>query len=159
MEPSGAENKPTPSRWPVSEMLLRGTFGTETVVERRLVARNKLMGALVFVAVMAEYMHPTAITKTIALLLTAALCTYYAWEKRKYFLSLDELPQRIELEGMAWAYSIGVLAALWLGSVGYVISLRWPVTEKLLSPAPYFLLAIVLALVKGIYRYVASRRY
>ena len=57
------------------------------------------------------------ITAEIAFFVVAATCTYYAWEKRKYFLSLDELPRRIEMEGMAWAYSIGLLAALWLAAL------------------------------------------
>ena len=154
--PSNSENK---SRWPVSDMLLRGTFATRTVAERRLVVRNRIVGALIFVAVMSARVYPKRITAEIAMFLTAALCTYYAWEKRKYFLSLDELPRRIEMEGMAWAYSIGVLAALWLAGIGYAVSLRWPLTPKPLFWAPFLLLALVLALVKGFYRYFASRRY
>jgi hypothetical protein len=93
------------------------------------------------------------------LFLPAVLCSYYAWEKRKYFLSLDELTQRIELEGMAWAYSLGVLVALWLGGICYAVSLRWPLDPKVLSWQPFFLVAIVLATIKGTYRYFATRRY
>ena len=63
------------------------------------------------------------------------------------------------MEGMAWAYSIGLLAALWLASIGYVISTHWPLDPKLLFWAPFLLLAIVLGLVKGLYRYFAARRY
>jgi hypothetical protein len=154
--PTDSENK---SQWPVSDMLLRGTFATQTVAERRLVVRNKIIGALLFVSVMAARIHPTRITAEIALFMTAGLCTYYAWEKRKYFLSLDELPRRIEMEGMAWAYSIGLLAGLWLAGIGYAVSQRWPLDPKLLYWAPFLLVAILLGLVKGLYRYFAARRY
>jgi hypothetical protein len=74
-------------------------------------------------------------------------------------LSLDELTRRIELEGMAWAYSLGVLAALWAGGICYALSLRWPLDAKLLSWKLFFLFAIALATIKGIYRYFATRRY
>ncbi len=154
--PTDSENK---SRWPVSDMLLRGTFATQAAAERRLVVRNKIVGALIFVAVMSERVYPKRITAEIALFVVAAACTYYAWEKRKYFLSLDELPRRIEMEGMAWAYSIGLLAALWLAGIGYAVSLHWPLDPKLLFWVPFLLLAVVLGLVKGLYRYFASRRY
>ena len=158
MQPNHPESNPTPSRWPVSEMLARGTFGTDTAAERRLVTRNKIIGALIFVSVMACRVYPKPITATCTFFLLAALCTYYALEKRKYLLSLDELPRRIELEGMAWAYSISLLAALWLAAIGYAVSLRWPLNPRLLSWVPFLLLVIVLGLVKGIYRYFASRR-
>jgi len=160
MTPTDSGNpSPTPSRWPISEMLLRGTFATQTASERRLVVRNKLIGALLFVTVIAMRIHPTRIMVEITLFVTASLCTYYAWEKRKYFLSLDELPRRIEMEGMAWAYSIGVLASLWLAGIGYAVSLHWPLDPKLLSWVPFLLLGLVLTLVKGLYRYFAARRY
>jgi hypothetical protein len=154
--PTDSENK---SRWPVSDMLLRGTFATQTTAERRLVVRNKIVGALVFVSVMSARIYPKRITAEIALFVLAAACTYYAWEKRKYFQSLDELPRRIEMEGMAWAYSIGLLAALWLAGIGYAVSLHWPFDPKLLFWVPFLLVAVVLGLVKDLYRYFASRRY
>jgi len=159
MHPNHPESNPAPSRWPISEMLARGTFGTNTSAERRLVIRNKIIGALIFVSVMACRVYPKPITAMCTFFLVAVLCTYYALEKRKYFLSLDELPRRIELEGMAWAYSIGVLLALWLGGIGYAVSLRWPLDPKLLSWMPFLLFAVVLASVKGVYRYFAARRY
>jgi len=96
---------------------------------------------------------------SISALVPAVFCTYYAWEKRKYFLSLDELTQRIELEGMAWAYSLGVLAALWAGGIVYAVSLRWTLNPKIIPWMPLFLFAILLATVKVTYRYFATRRY
>ena len=159
MQSNHPESNSTPSRWPVSDMLVRGTFGTNTSAERRLVIRNKIIGALIFVSVIACRVYPKPITATCTFFLVAALCTYYALEKRKYFLSLDELPRRIELEGMAWAYSIGVLLALWLGGIGYAVSLRWLLDPKMLSWMPFLLFAVVLASVKGVYRYFAARRY
>jgi hypothetical protein len=159
MQSNHPESNSTPSGWPVSDMLVRGTFGTNTSAERRLVIRNKIIGALIFVSVIACRVYPKPITATCTFFLVAALCTYYALEKRKYFLSLDELPRRIELEGMAWAYSIGVLLALWLGGIGYVVSLRWLLDPKMLSWMPFLLFAVVLASVKGVYRYFAARRY
>ena len=154
--PTDSENK---SPWPVSDMLVRGTFATQTTAERRLVVRNKIVGALVFVSVMSARVYPKRITTEIALFVLAAACTYYAWEKRKYFKSLDELPRRIEMEGMAWAYSIGLLAALWLAGIGYAVSLHWPFDPKLLFWVPFLLVAVVLGSVKDLYRYFASRRY
>jgi|SRR5271156_1696174 len=150
------------SRWPISEMLARGTFGTGTPAERRLILRNWIVcGVLLGWALtgMTTHAHPKPFMRLIALFAAAALCTYYAMEKRKYFLSLDELTQRIELEGMAWAYSLGVLAALWAGGIAYAVSLRWPLDLKFPSWAVLFLFAVVLATIKGTYRYFAARRY
>jgi len=149
----------SPSKWPVNEMLVRGTFATHTNAERRLVIRNKMIGALIFVTVMATRLYPKPVMAVITLFVLAASCTYYALEKRKYFLSLDELPRRIEMEGMAWAYAIGVLVALWLGGIGYAVSLRWTLNPKLLSWVPFIAFAVILATVKGMYRYFATRRY
>jgi hypothetical protein len=104
-------------------------------------------------------MRPKPVMGSITLFLPAALGTYYTVEKRKYFLSLDELTRRIELEGMAWAYSLGVLAALWVGGIGYAVSLYWPLDTKLLSWVPFFLFAVVLATIKGTFRYFATQRY
>ncbi len=150
------------SRWPTSEMLARGTFATGTAAEKRLISRNRIVLGVILAWVIigkVTHMRPKPVMGSITVFLPAALCTYYAWEKRKYFLSLDELTRRIELEGMAWAYSLGVLAALWVGGIGYVVSLYRPLDAKLLSWAPLFLFAIVLATIKGTYRYFATRRY
>jgi len=157
-------DNPSPARshWSVSEMLLRCTFGTRTPAERRLILRGKIVGALILgwlLVGIITHMHPKPLMGVITLFLPAAFYTYYALEKRKYFLSPDELPRRIELEGMAWAYSVGVLATLWLGAIGYVVSLQWPLDPKLLAWVPFFLFGAFLASVKGAYRYFASRRY
>jgi hypothetical protein len=150
-----------PSRWPIGQMLMRGTFGTRTPAEKRLASRSNITFALLVAWLfLGRAAHlSSSVTRATTLFLAAAVCTFYAWEKRKYFLSLDELPRRIELEGMAWAYSLGVLAALWAGAIGYVLSLRYPLDASLLSWAPFFLLAIILAAVKGTFRYFATRRY
>ncbi len=150
------------SHWPIREMLARGTFGTGTAAEKRLISRSRIVFGVSLAWIIIEivtHRQPTPGMRPITVFLPAALCTYYALEKRKYFLSLDELTRQIELEGMAWAYSLGVLLALWVGGVGYVVSLYRPLDAKLLSWAPLFLFAIVLATIKGTYRYVASRRY
>lgn len=157
-----SQRKEPISRWPISEMLFRGTYGTGTPAEKRLILR----GTIIFGVVLGwaflrtgSHTHPRPVMRAITLFLPAVLCSYYALEKRKYFLSLDELSRRIELEGMAWAYSLGVLAALWAGGICYALSLRWPLDAKLLSWEPFFLFAIALATIKGIYRYFATRRY
>jgi hypothetical protein len=150
------------SRWPTSEMLAYGTFGTPTPAEKRLKLRNRILAAvwLTWLIVWAwGGRHPIPMMDSISAFLPAAFCTYYAWEKRKYFLSLDELTQRIELEGMAWAYSLGVLAALWVGGLVYAASLRWTLNSKVVSWMPFFLFAIFLATIKGTYRFFATRRY
>jgi hypothetical protein len=103
--------------------------------------------------------HPKPVMDSISAFLPAVFCTYYAWQKRRYFLSLDELTQRIELEGMAWAYSLGVLAALWVGGTVYAASLRWTLNPKVVPWMPFFLFAIFLATIKGTYRFFATRRY
>jgi len=154
-------NKPI-SRWPICEMLLRGTYGTGTPAESRLILRSRIVfGVVLGWAILGResHAHPNPVTRVITVFLPAVLCSYYAFEKRKYFLSLDELTQRIELEGMAWAYSLGVLAALWAGGICYALALRWPLDASLLSWRLFFLFAIALAAIKGIYRYFATRRY
>jgi hypothetical protein len=150
------------SRWPTSEMLARGTYGTGTAAEKRLISRNRIVLFVVLAWVLigkVTHIDSKLVTRSITVFLPAALCTYYALEKRKYFLSLDELTRQIELEGMAWAYSLGLIAALWAGGIGYTVSLYRPLDAKLLSWAPFFLFAIVLATIKGTYRYFATRRY
>lgn len=160
--PENPPNQQSP-RWPISQMLRRGTFATGTAAEKRLVLRNRIVcGVLLVWALISRFVmhtHISPVMREIPLFLPAVLCTHYALEKRKYFLSLDELTRRIELEGMAWAYSLGVLAALWVGGIGYVASRHYALDPKLLSWAPFFLLALFLAMVKGAYRYVATRRY
>jgi hypothetical protein len=152
---------PEHSRWPLGQMLMRGTFNTGTRAEKRLVRSSNV----IFIIFMAWAFLGTAlhlhasVMRAGTLFMPAIGCTYYAWEKRKYFLSLDELPRRIELEGMAWAYSLGVLASLWLGAIGYAVSLRYTLDPKLLAWLPLFLFGMLLATIKGAYRYFATRRY
>ncbi len=105
------------------------------------------------------HMQPEPLMGTVTLFLPAALCTCYALEKRRYHLSLDELTRRIELEGLAWAYSLGVLLWLWAGAVGYAVSPRWPLDRKVLSWMPFFVVAVILATIEGAYRHFAARRY
>jgi hypothetical protein len=163
MTPNNSENpSPVQSRWPISEMLWRGTYGTQTEAERRYIVRSKIVGRglllwLLIAAAPGLRSQPTI--RLITLLLPAPLLTYMAWEKHRYFLTLDELTRRIELEGMAWAYAIGVLASLWLAGIGYAVSLRWPLDPKFLASGPFFLFGLLLVSVKGAYRYVATRRY
>jgi hypothetical protein len=150
------------SRWPISEMLTRGTFATGTAAEKRLILRSRIVSGVMLVWALVgivTHMRPKPVMGSITLFLPAALGTYYAVEKRKYFLSLDELTRRIELEGMAWAYSLGVLAALWVGGIGYAVSLYRPLDTKLLSWMPFFLFAVVLTTIKGTFRYFATQRY
>ena len=150
-----------PSRWPIGQMLMRGTFGTRTPAEKRLASRSNITFALIFAWLfLGRAAHVSeSVTRTTTLFLVAAACTFYAWEKRKYYLSLDELPRRIELEGMAWAYSLGVLAAIWAAAIGYAVSFRYPLDARLLSWAPLLLFAMILATIKGTFRYFATRRY
>jgi hypothetical protein len=147
------------SGWPVGQMLMRGTFGTQTPAERRLKSRSRILFGLMLVIVIAIGRHPQPAVRALTMFAAAGICTFYAVEKRKYFISLDELPRRIELEGMAWAYSLGLIAALWAAGVGYAVSLRWTPDPRLLLWSPFLLLAMFLATVKGAYRYYATRRY
>lgn len=150
------------SRWPLSNMLWNGTFNTGSAAEKRVARATRIMLAvLIGWAVIARVarINSTPMAGVTTIFLYLVLVSYYAWEKRKYFLSLDELTQRIELEGMAWAYSLGVLGALWAGGIIYAVSLRWTLNPKLGFWTPFFLLAMFLALVKGIYRYFATRKY
>ena len=157
-EPQNNQN----SRWPVSEMLLRGTFATGTPEERRVVRSSRVLLVVMLawaVIVRAAHLGSTPAVRVITMFLCLSLISYYAWEKRKYFLSLDELTRRIELEGMAWAYSLGVLGALWAGGIAYAVSLHWQFNPKLTSWRACFLFAVFLASVKGTYRYFATRKY
>lgn len=153
------------STCPRAEMLWRGTFGTGTLSEKRSVTSYRILVGILGCWVLAEVAiskpWPTAF-KLVTVFLPAALVTFYAWEKRKYYLSLDEMARRIELEGMAWAYSLGVLAALWMGGVLFAISLTWsgiPKLQRVTAWMPLFLFGALLATVKANYRYIAARRY
>lgn len=150
------------SRWPLSNMMLNGTFKTGSAAERR-VARSSwglLITLLVWTAIVrVAHLGPSPKVGIVTLFLCVSWISYYAWAKRKYFLSLDELTRRIELEGMAWAYSLGVLGAVWGGAIAYAISLERPFAPRLISGTEFFLFAIFLATVKGAYRYFATRKY
>lgn len=153
--------KPRDARWPLSEMLFRGTFGTGTAAERRVVRSSRL---LLFVlpgwGLIAAIVHlrPEPL-RLITVFLCLSLVSYYAFEKRRYFLTLDELSRRIEMEGMAWAYGIGVLAAFWFGGIAYAMSPWLLLDTKSSVGGSFFVMAIILASVKGAYRYFATRRY
>lgn len=150
------------SRWPLYQILLRGTFATGSVEERGVIRSSRILLVVLFAwaaCIRIAHLRPTPMIQMITMFLGLSLISYYAWEKRKYFRTLDELTRRIELEGMAWAYSLGVLGALWAGRIIYVVSLRWPLNPKLGFWTPLFLLAVFLASVKGTYRYFATRKY
>jgi hypothetical protein len=149
----------TRSRWPVCEMLMRGTFGTKTPAERRLVRRARSILIVFYAIAITGIFRPKLITPAALMFLAAAFITYYAWEKRKYFHSLDELARRIELEGMAWAYAIGALATLWLAAIAYAASPHWTLHSKFFPWGPILLFGVMMASVKGAYRYIATRRY
>jgi len=150
------------SRWPVCDMLLQGTFAIGNAPERRVIRASRIL-LIVLLAwaaiVRLAHLRSSGIAGLITMFLYLSLISYYAWEKRKYFLSLDELTRRIELEGMAWAYSLGVLGASWAGGIAYAVSLYWPLNPKLAFWTPFFICAIFLASVKGTYRYFATRKY
>ena len=162
MSPESPKNQPNEqTRWPLGQMLMRGTFNTGTRAEKRLTSRSYIILIIFLVwGTVVKVFHVTpSMNWAVTAFLPAIGCTYYALEKRRYFLSLDELPRRIEMEGMAWAYALGVLAGLWMGAIGYAISMRYTLDPKLLTWAPFFLFAMVLATIKGAYRYFATRRY
>lgn len=150
------------SRWPLSKMLWNGTFNTGSAAEKRVTRATRIMLAvLIGWAVIARVarINSTPMAGLITIFLYLVLVSFYAWEKHKYFLSLDELTRRIELEGMAWAYSLGVLGALWAGGLVYAASLRWTFAAKSGVWIPCFFFAMFLAIVKGTYRYFATRKY
>jgi len=150
------------SRWPLKQMLMRGTFATGTEAERRVAFRSNAVVAVVVGCVLATRLLHVAnvpVVRAITLLLAATALSVYAWEKGKYFLSLDELPRRIEMEGMAWSYVVGVLGAIWAGCIGSAVSVWWPEAGRINPWQLAFIFAMLLALVKGAYRYFATRRY
>lgn len=159
------ENSPRPqdeSRWPLTQMLMRGTFATGTKAERRVAFRSNAVVAVVVGWVLATrllHVANTPVVRVITILLGAIALSYYACEKIKYFFSLDELPRRIEMEGMAWAYVVGVLGAIWAGCLGFAASVLWPKAANINPWLVAIIFAMLLALVKGAYRYFATRRY
>jgi len=158
---SQEKSKARDAGWPLSEMLWRGTFGTGTRAERRVIRSSSLLLiVLLGWGLIAAIVHlDPQPTRVITLFKCLSLVSYYAFEKRRYFLTLDELSRRIEMEGMAWAYGIGVLAAMWLGGIAYAISPRLLLDPRWSVGGAFFLVAIILASVKGTYRYFATRRY
>lgn len=150
------------SRWPLKQMLMRGTFATGTQAERRVAFRSNAVVAVVggwVVTTRLLHVANLPVVRAITFLLAAAALSFYAWEKGKYFLSLDELPRRIEMEGMAWAYVVGVLGAIWVGCIGSAVSVWRPQAARINPWQVAFVFAMLLAFVKGAYRYFATRRY
>ena len=150
------------SRWPLTQMLMRGTFATGSKAERRVAFRSNVVVAVVVgwaVATRMLHIASEPVVRVITVLLAATALSYYAREKVKYFQSLDELPRRIEMEGMAWAYVVGVLAAIWAGCLGFAASVLWPQVGHISPWSVAYIFAMLLALVKGAYRYFATRRY
>lgn len=160
--PQSSNKHADESRWPLTQMLMRGTFATGTKAESRVAFRsNAVVAVVVGWALATRLLHVanTPVVRVITVLLAATALSYYAWEKIKYFFSLDELPRRIEMEGMAWAYVIGVLGAIWASCLGLAASVLWP---KAANVSPWLvasIFAMLLAFVKGAYRYFATRRY
>jgi hypothetical protein len=153
------------SFWSASDMVFRGTFGTGTLAERRFLSRTRIASAAVLCAVLLiaiafrfHLLHQPTMG-LITLFLPGPLATYIALEGRKYFLTLDELTRRVELEAMAWTYATGSIAAMWLCSIAYALTLRWPLDPKLLSWIPILVFVVVLGLIQGGYRYLLARRY
>jgi hypothetical protein len=115
------------SQWPTCSILGFGTFGTRGPAERRFRARAGLASlAIIVLWPLSIYLWKTHVSPALLWGIVGALApglafAYLSWETRRYWLSLDELARRLQLEAAAWTYLIAIAAGMMLAGVSFVL--------------------------------------
>jgi hypothetical protein len=145
-------------------LLLWGTFGSRTPAERRFIIRSVIGIVVALGWTMIGFVtrfRPVPIMIDVEVLLPGLILTYWAWEWRKYVLTLDELSRHILFEAAAWSSVTASVIAFWLAGVAVIV--RWPHYPKLF---PKVAVSISLYLFVGLWATIhdfylrrVSRRY
>lgn len=140
------------SQWPVSSILLYGTFGGRSAAERRCHKRlGFALAALVcwmLIVMRPPLFLPREVLRGVAAFAPGLILLYLCWEFRRYLLTLDELAKSIHMESIAWTYLTGSVIAAVLG--GFTILHGWSINP---------LLIVLLEPIRVVWLYVVSRRY
>ena len=89
------------SQWPACSIWAWGTFGTKSPAERRYIMRTYYAFAVAASWILIAFnlhFRPKPVILPLTALVTGAVITWIAWEKRRYLLQLDELARRMQLE-------------------------------------------------------------
>jgi hypothetical protein len=152
---------PESSQWPIVSMLSYGTFGMKTPAGRRYHLRS----AFVLVALLIFWpltfflwwfeTGPSLLWRAIAGLAPGLAVSYIAWEARRYWLSLDELARRLQLEAAAYSYLVACVASTLFGGLSFIfIGHSW--AWLWCNPLWVFVIAEP---VRGVILYFLARRY
>jgi len=143
------------SQWPTCSIL-----GIRGPAERRLRACAGLASLAMIVLwplsvyLWKNHVSPTVLWGIVGALVPGLALGYLSWETRRYWLSLDELARRLQLEAAAWTYLIGIPAGMMLGGVSFVF-FDHPSVWFWCSP----MWVILLEPVRSIVLYFLTRRY
>jgi hypothetical protein len=151
---------PESSDWPILSILRYGTFGTKSPAGRRYHTRTgiALMALLVVwpvsVGLWVTDRSPILLWRVTAGFTPGLIYGYIAWEMRRYWLALDELARRLQMEAAAYTYLAGIAAGTVLGGLSLVFfghGWVWlwcnPLWIVMLEPA------------RGVILYFLARRY
>jgi hypothetical protein len=101
------------SQWPTGSILAYGTFGTRTPAGKRYRLRaTAALAAFTILWLLSIYLWKTHVS--------GLTFSFVAWETHRYWLSLDELARRLQLEAAAWTYLVGIAAGMLLGGFSFV---------------------------------------
>jgi hypothetical protein len=114
------------SQWPTGSILAYGTFGTRTPAGKRYRLRaTAALAAFTILWLLSIYLWKTHVSPnllwgTIGAIAPGLTFSFVAWETHRYWLSLDELARRLQLEAAAWTYLVGIAAGMLLGGFSFV---------------------------------------
>jgi hypothetical protein len=118
---------PESSQWPTAWILGYGSFGPKTPASRRYHVRTAT--ALIVLTIVWPVTFflwlfdksPTLLWQVIAGLAPAVIYGYIGWEMRRYWLTLDELARRLQMEAAAYTYLLAFAAAPGLGGISLIL--------------------------------------
>jgi hypothetical protein len=116
----------SPSQWPTASILGYGTFGMKTPGGRRYHIRSAIALVLLLIVWPLTFLlwlsdtFPTLVWRAIAGITPGLAYGYITWEARRYWLALDELARRLQLEAAACSYLVAGVASAVLGGLSCI---------------------------------------
>lgn len=152
---------PESSQWPIASIIGYGTFGMKTPAGRRYHIRSAI--ALVTLSIFWPLTFflwwfdtgPSLLWRAIAGVAPGLAVGYISWEARRYWLSLDELGRRLQLEASAYGYLVAWVASTLLGGLSFIF-IGHPWVWLWCNPLWVFVIAET---ARGVILYYLARRY
>lgn len=142
-------------------MIGYGSFGMKSPAGRRYHIRTGFALALLVIVWPLSFWlgmagaSPSLLSRVIAGLAPGLAFGYIAWEARRYWLGLDELARRLQLEAAAYAYLAAVVVSTLLGGLSCILfSGSW--VWAWCNPLWVFVIAEP---ARGVILYFLARRY